>query len=77
LRYIPLAGLGLMREASPPDWSSMRGYLAISITNLYGGKAYAGADYRVLLQHRPLTTVGKTIRVYRLPLAEGDSGPEI
>jgi len=71
LRYIPLPGLGLMREAPSPDWQNMRGYLAISITNLYGGKAYAGADYRALLARRPLATVGKTIRVYRLPVGNG------
>jgi len=74
LRYIPLSGLGVMREAPPPDWSNMRGYLAISLTNLYGGAAYAGADYRVLLAHRPLATVGKTILVYRLPPGKTDPG---
>lgn len=68
LRYVSLAGLGLMNDAPSPDWQNMRGYLAISITNLYGGAAYAGADYRRLLRERPMATVGKTIRVYRLPI---------
>jgi len=72
LSYHPLAGLGAMREASPPNWSTMRGYLAISVTNLYGGEAYAGADYRRLLVQRPVRRVGKTILVYRLPVA-GDT----
>ncbi|MHB9110160.1 MAG: ArnT family glycosyltransferase [Armatimonadota bacterium] len=74
LSYHPLTGLGAMREAPPPDWSTMRGYLAISLTNLYGGEAYAGADYGRLLNHRPVRTVGKTIRVYRLPFADGSGG---
>ena len=74
ISYVPLAGLGVMREAPPPDWPTMRGYLAISLTNLYGGEAYAGADYRRLLHTRPVRTVGKTILVYRLPLAGGAGG---
>lgn len=69
LSYLPLAGLGAMHEAPSPDWTTMRGYLAISLTNLYGGEAYAGADYSRLLAHRPVRTVGKTIMVYRLPVA--------
>lgn len=70
LRCQPLAGLGIMREAPPPDWSAMHGTLAISLTNLYGGAGYAGADYRPLLREHPFGIIGKTIYLYHVPLGQ-------
>jgi hypothetical protein len=72
LHYQPLAGKGIMRQAPPPDWAAMHGTLAISVTNLYGGTGYAGADYRPLLRQRPLGIIGKTIYLYRVPLADAE-----
>ena len=73
LRYQPLAGFGRMRQASPPDWSSMHGTLAISLTNLYGGEGYAGADYRRLLEQQPFARVGTTIYLFRVRPAGDNS----
>jgi hypothetical protein len=43
--------------------AGLHGYLAISLTNQYGGEAYADAitDYQSIVQS------GQTIRMYRLP----------
>ena len=70
ISYHPLAGFGLMHQASPPDLHTFTGYLAISATELVGGPAYNGEqhgfDYRPLLKLHPVARAGKTIFVYRL-----------
>jgi hypothetical protein len=76
LDYRPLAGFGLFRTALAPTLSTYRGWLAISATNLVGGPAYSGVDYRPLLAIRPYRRVG-TIFVYRLPAAPSVPSPSV
>lgn len=63
----PAAGFGIMASAPPPDWKNSHGYLAISVTNLMGGKSYSGEDYLFLLRQKPYATAGRSILIYRLP----------
>ena len=67
LACTPLAGSGVMHHAPAPDWKTLRGFVAVSVTNLYGGRGYAGADYRPLRALTPYARAGKTIVVYQLP----------
>ncbi len=65
----PVAGFGLMRQAPAPDWATMDGILAISLTNLYGGTGYTGVAYRAQLRAasaQPLGTVGRTLYLFRV-----------
>lgn len=66
LQYTPLAGMGVMDDASAPDLATYHGYLAVSATVLYGGPGYARADYRPLLQQQPVARAGRTIFIYHL-----------
>lgn len=71
LDYQPVAGFGLMRQAPRPDWSTMHGLLAISVTNLFGGAGYTGVDYRVKLPGKPVAKVGETIYLFQVTPAAG------
>jgi hypothetical protein len=64
LRYTPLAGQGIMQAAPAPDLSEHNGLLAISVSNLVGGPALSGADYRPLLRLTPSYCIGNTIKIY-------------
>lgn len=60
----PLAGFGIMEKAPAPDFATLKGYLAISVTDLMEGKAYTGFDYRMLQRMKPSYLAGKTIVIY-------------
>jgi 4-amino-4-deoxy-L-arabinose transferase-like glycosyltransferase len=66
LHCTPLAGFGVMGEAPAPDLAQYQGYLAISATNLVGGPAYTGVDYRNLPRKGLVARIGRTIFVYHL-----------
>jgi 4-amino-4-deoxy-L-arabinose transferase-like glycosyltransferase len=69
LRCRPVAGFGIMEGAPAPDLTH-DGFLAISATNLMGGAAYTGVDYRRLHALQPnAERIGRTIFLYRLPIS--------
>lgn len=65
IRYTPLPGFGLMRTSPMPDLRHFDGYIAISVTDLMGGKGYTSTDYRFLQQMQPVARAGSTIFIYR------------
>ena len=65
LRYHPAAGFGVMSGAPPPNWHAQEGYLAVSVTNLMGGKAYTGVDYQPVRNLQPWGKAGESILIYR------------
>ncbi len=77
IRCTPLAGFGVMGEAPAPDLSRYNGYLAVSATNLLGGPAYSGVDYRALPDSALVGRVGRTIFVYHLRPLEGTANQEL
>lgn len=71
LKYVPVAGFGRFSDATQIDLASLRGFLAVSMTDLAGGPGYTGTDYRPLLklyqENRHYDVAGNTIVVFYLP----------
>lgn len=67
LQYKPLPGFGLMSNVPKPDIRHFHGFIALSVTDLMGGKAYTGTSYQQFQSIKPYAVAGKTINVYWIP----------